>query len=106
MKNRIRINFVSYHRNGSGGTGFFACNIDLTENGQNFNNLIATFETEENEKGNDNLLWQSCRITNPLNLENNFRGDVIGLIIQNVLREKDAKFYNLIGLQSFSHSFK
>jgi hypothetical protein len=92
---KLKIKKLSYHRNGSGGNQFFTCQLDLTEGKEKYTNLIATFETEENELGFDMMQWQTCRVVDPLDITKKFRGDAIALTLQNELSTKSGKYYNL-----------
>ena len=74
MKEKVTINGANYHRNGIGGIGFICLSISFKNDNRETVHAIATIETDD-EKG---AKYESCRIVNPVDVNDCYRGDVFG----------------------------
>jgi len=72
MKTTYEIQEIVYNRNGVGGVPFFSIRFKLTE-GKTKNELLMTVPDPIADNSNIN-----CCVINPNDLQNKWRGDVIG----------------------------
>ena len=88
----IRIKKLNYQRNGVSGEGFYQMLLDYDE----YKNIIATFPVTNEDQS---IVLDSCRVTDPNNLDNAFRGDDIAYYIQckiKTILEPNKTIYDLI----------
>jgi hypothetical protein len=71
----MKIREMNYQRNGVSGVGFYQ--IKFAHEGQK--DLIATFTTE---KEDTIINFSTCRVVDPNNFQNAYRGDYFGYEIQ------------------------
>lgn len=103
---RIKPKRLKYHRNGVSGIGFYALSFDwhdvsTKDHGHDF---IATFEVDEEDQ---NLKLESCRVLNPKDIMNCWRGDNFADAIQRLFTELGQKYckpmvYDLIQVINLS----
>lgn len=79
---------IKYHRNGIDGEGFFVlkcnCNKDL---------ILTITTTEKDEK--EYLNYNNCRVINPKDLADCWRGDRIAYDLEKELEAKKTNLTNL-----------
>jgi len=78
-KIELTIDSVEYHRNGIGGEGFYAMRLELLDKYEpgTTKTLIVTIEADEDDPDNK-LNYRSCRVINPFDVTDKYRGDIIG----------------------------
>ena len=88
----IKIKKLRYQRNGCAGEGFYQMLLDCDE----YKNIIASFTTANEDH---NVVIDRCRVINPNNFNDAFRGDNIGYYIQckiTAILEPNETIYDLI----------
>jgi len=75
---------MDYQRNGVGGEGFFvfSCECDGKK-------LIITVSTEDD---GETLDYRQCRVVNPIDLDDHWRGDCFGESIKSEWKEIYARY--------------
>lgn len=88
---QIKPKMLRYHRNGISGIGFYALSfewrdIQSKESGKDF---IATFEVDVEDQ---HMIIESCRVINPKDIMNCWRGDNFADAIQKKFAELGHKY--------------